>query len=160
MKEINENRRDFIRKAGTAIGFGMFAASFSSIIVGCEQDAINPAPPIQTIPVDISKYPKLAEIGGMEKVVLTYSTGDQITVIIKRTAQTVFMVFTSVCTHNTAVVDLPSNSSGDFVCPLHGATFSSTDGKVKNKPFSSVTDLKLKTVVGYDDTTKILQIKA
>lgn len=159
MENKNE-RRDFFKKVSSVVGFGLFATSFGAAVTSCEQDQVFPAPPPETIDVDITKYPALATNGGLAKVILTYKDGSTVTVIVKRVDETTFNVFSSICTHNNWEVDLPASSGGVFNCSLHGATFSSEDGTVVNKPFSSIDNLKKFSIFEYDAANKILKINA
>ncbi len=158
-KNINE-RRDFFKKVSSVVGFGLFATSFGAAITSCEQDQVFPAPDPETIDVDITQYPALANVGGISKVLLTYKSGITVTVIVKRVTEDTFKVWSSICTHNNWEVDLPSSEGGTFLCALHGATFSSSDGTVVNKPFDSVTNLKNYTIFAFDAANKILRINA
>ena len=159
MENKNE-RRDFFKKISSVVGFGLFATSFGAAVTSCEQDQVFPAPPPETINVDITQYPALANDGGLAKVLLTYKNGSTVTVIVKRINETTFKVFSSICTHNNWEIDLPESAGGVFHCSLHGATFSSEDGVTVNKPFDSVQNLKNYSIFEYDAANKILKINA
>ncbi len=71
-----------------------------------------------TLVVAVASFPALANVGGAAKV----DGGSGSPVALVRTSATAFSAFSLVCTHEGTTVNLTANG---FLCPNHGARFSS-----------------------------------
>jgi len=160
MSENNNQRRDFIKKAGTVFTFGAFASSFASVINSCEQDEIVPAPAPETVDVSLSPYSELANPGGFALVKVTKKDGTKIDVIVKRIDMTTFVVLDTLCRHQGCTVTLPESANEDIICYCHNVTFDMNTGEVKVKPIADAVPALIKyKVFAYDATTNVLKIK-
>lgn len=75
--------------------------------------------PTGTLVVTVTAFPALASVGGAARV----DGGSGRPVALVRTSATTFSAFSLVCTHEGTTVNLTSTG---FLCPNHGARFSST----------------------------------
>ncbi len=114
------HREEFLKKMGaatllTCTGCGMFA---------CSSEA-DPAPATVDFTLDLSssQYSALNSVGGS-----VASNG----IIIARLSATEFTALSRSCTHEGTAVNFRS-SQKDFLCPNHGARFS-TSGAVLEGP--------------------------
>lgn len=89
----------------TACGTGTLSGSPTG--PGSVNVTINPA-----------DYPALATVGGIARI-----NGTATAVAVVRTATSSYRAFSMVCPHAGTTIGI---SSGSFVCPNHGARFSST----------------------------------
>ena len=105
-KNYKNDRREFIKKAGAVFGIGVFGTSFATIINSCERDEVVKYEP-DTVDVDISQYPQLANIGGMAKVDVELDNGQIKTIVIRRDSETEFTVLDALCRHQNCIVNLP-----------------------------------------------------
>lgn len=97
--------------------------------------------------VDITKFPALANVGGVARV----DGGSGVPVGAVRTSATQFAAYTLVCTHQGATVNLGGTT---WTCPAHGAQFSGT-GAVTRGP--ATTPLQALNAA-FDPTTSKLTI--
>lgn len=156
------DRRNFLKKAGTLLGVGLTLPVISSVLTSCEQDE---KAPVAVVPpggydLDLSKYPKLAAVGGVVKVTIPGKNGGAPLVITRKDAAT-FVVLDSTCPHAGCEVDLPVGASNEMDCPCHHAFFSNLDGSVTKNPVSGWAGEPLKNykVNKYDSAKNILNIE-
>jgi Rieske Fe-S protein len=162
MKEnTNNERREFIKKAGAVAAFGVFASSFASVINSCEQDQVKPAPAIkdpETVDVDIIKFPALQTNGGSVATTVELKSGEKVSIYIHRIDDTNFSVLDPICKHAGCPVNLPSAPGADMICPCHDVHFSAVTGAVTNSPIGAVNPMKTYKVFKYDAATNILKV--
>ncbi len=155
----NENRRDFLKKAGFMIGVGICAGSVSTILTSCEKDQSIIIPPPQAYSLSLAPFPKLATAGGIEKVVISGKNNNK-PFIIKRIDQTTFVVHDSICPHQGCEVDLPTTPTSGMDCPCHHVVFSPDDGSVMKNPISWASQpLPSFKVQQFDSGNNILKIE-
>lgn len=158
--ENNNQRRDFLKKAGTVVGIGVFASAFGSVITSCERDEIVPAPDPETIDLDMSKYPQLATVGAMDIIEIQRKDGSPLKLFLKRASIDHFIVLEALCRHQVGPLVLPSTPEGSLRCVLHSATFNTDTGALINNPTSdTVPDLIKFRVFEFNRTTNILRIE-
>ncbi len=152
------SRREFLRAATSSIGLVFSAATISALVQSCEVDESSPTPPgSTTVTFDVSKSPELAVVGGITITVIS-GLNSNLPVFISRVADSAFVVFSAICTHQSCTVDLPVAPGENCMCPCHGAQYSATDGRNVVQPISgSATDLP-KFASSYDATSQILTI--
>lgn len=80
--------------------------------------------------IRLSDQPSLANIGGVALVTIASSP-----FAIVRTDAATFVALSRICPHQGSTVNL---SGSGFLCPNHGAQFSSTGGWVGGQPTSSM----------------------
>lgn len=97
-----------------------------------------------TIPV--GGYPALAQVGGIARV--DTAAGP---LAVVRTAASSYAVFSMVCPHQGSTINIQGSG---FVCPNHGARFSSTGQWTGGQPTSSLTSFP----VSFDAATGILTV--
>jgi cytochrome b6-f complex iron-sulfur subunit len=128
------NREEFLKQIGTAAlltctGCGMFA---------CSSEDMEPAPSNVdfTLDLTLSQNAALNTTGGSAS-----ANG----IIIARLSTTEFTALSRACTHEGTGVNYRS-SQKDFLCPNHGARFSTTgavlEGPAKNSLTKYNTELK------------------
>lgn len=101
----------------------------------------NTEEPTAEVQVDISKESGLQQTGGAIKINLApYNEGRDF--IIVRQSPTAFLVVSSVCNHQGCSINLPTQPGKNFVCPCHGAEYSSVDGTWQPSP-QSASDLRV-----------------
>jgi cytochrome b6-f complex iron-sulfur subunit len=117
------NREEFIKQLGVA---ALLTCTGSSIL-GCSSQA-DPAPSNADFTLDLtsSQYAALNTVGGS-----VAANG----IIIARLSTTEFVALSRACTHEGTAVNFRS-SQNDFLCPNHGARFSTT-GSVLEGPARS-----------------------
>lgn len=122
------SRRDFLTRAALAAGAIALAAcgAADGDVTGISSGPLPGGPATFTI----SDYAGLATVG--QPVELRDSNGRGIGVAAVRTGDTTFLALGMACTHQGTKVNI---SGKGFVCPNHGAQFSST-GAVTRGPAS------------------------
>jgi len=158
--KILENRREFIKKAAYLLGVGIALPAASSIFTACEQDEGSiPTKPPETVPIKISDYPELNQVGGTKKVFFPGKNNDA-NIIITRIDQNNFSVLDSTCTHAGCEIPLASGSSNEMKCPCHFVVFSNIDGSVKQNPVSGWSSVPLKKYDSqFDAANNILKLE-
>jgi len=113
------NRRELLKASFAACGLGIVASSV--LLDSCTKINDTPQGPSANFTLDLSSsaYSALQNPGRY-----VYKNG----VIVANTGQNNFIAVSQTCTHQGCTVQF-DNSSGDFVCPCHGGTFSQS-GKV------------------------------
>lgn len=96
----------------------MMAAAAAALAACSNSSSSITAPSSVTLTVKVSDYATLATVGG---VALVNSSGSPIAVV--RTGATSFVALSRVCPHKGTTVNVTANG---FLCPNHGATFTST----------------------------------
>jgi Rieske Fe-S protein len=118
---FDRNRRDFLKKAGLALGSVFMALPVISAIEGCGSSgralkAGNKAPQIA---IDVSS---LTSNGAA--LVTTDVGPDGAPILVHRLSPTQYEAHSMVCTHKGCVIADP-DQSGIATCPCHGAQFDS-----------------------------------
>ncbi|ROL57964.1 hypothetical protein D9V87_09050 [Bacteroidetes/Chlorobi group bacterium MS-B_bin-24] len=129
MKENNtkkvQSRREFLRYAGSFFISGLVVSSIYPILTSCEKDESLPPPPRgSSITIDLSEHPELKQIPSISK--LSFQKPVSLTIIIKRTSKSEFVVFSAFCPHQGVELEVPSNPDGNIRCPKHFAEFSTS----------------------------------
>lgn len=130
------SRREFCARTCQAVSL----LALGAVIPACGGSSTSPssAPALpsvsgtlvsRTLSITVDAASPLAAVGGAATV--TASTG---TYLVARTAQNTFTAVTAVCTHEGCAVS--GFASGLYVCPCHGAEFS-TSGAVVLGPATS-----------------------
>lgn len=113
-------------------------------------------PPTSEVQIDIMQEPALQQIGDAVKINLApYNEGRDI--IIVRQSATTFLVVSSICKHEGCSINLPTAPGANFVCPCHGAEYSSVDGTWQPSP-QAASDLRVYENT-FDIATSRLTIK-
>ena len=81
--------------------------------------------------VRLADYPALASIGGVARFNIAATP-----LAVVRTSATTFVTLSRICPHQGTTVN---QSAGGFLCPNHGATFSSTGDWVGGQRTSNMT---------------------
>jgi cytochrome b6-f complex iron-sulfur subunit len=121
---------------GEGIGRRTFLAqsailAAAAALVACGAGGDTTAPNITAgTTVNVNSFPALANVGGIALVTVS---GAQLAVV--RTGTANFVVLSRVCPHQGFIVN--QNGSG-FLCPGHGAMFSSTGQWMGGQPTSSL----------------------
>lgn len=150
-------RRHFLRLATSSVGVILTAPMIASLITSCETDETQPNAPGKTYEVNIADYPELSAVGSITSAFVGELNGGS-PVFISRVAESAFVVFSTVCTHQGCSVEVPATPSDNCHCPCHGAEYSPTDGRVLRQPSAgSATDLP-KFASSYSSSTNILTI--
>ncbi len=116
-------RRTFLAQSGVLAAVALLAA--------CGAGGDVTAPSLNgTTTVKLSDYPALATVGGVALVTIASSP-----FAVVRTGSSTFVALSRICPHQGSTV----NASGSgFVCPNHGAQFSSTGTWVGGERTSSL----------------------
>ena len=114
------SRKEFISKAGLSAA-ALLAPVCLGGLMSCSEDSVTPQSGID-FTVDISTGSLASNGGSLVK------NG----IIIARTSTGDFLAVSAACTHEGATVNFVSSNS-TFLCPRHGAKFSST-GSVISGP--------------------------
>jgi Rieske Fe-S protein len=114
----------------TMLAHSMLAAA-GVVLCGCSVGD-NPTAPntVSSLTLKLSDYPALANVGG---VVLVTASGSPLAVV--RTSATTFVALSRICPHQGATV---GTVTGGFLCPRHGAEFSSNGTWIGGQPTSSM----------------------
>lgn len=156
----NSDRRDFLKKAGTVFGVGIFAGAFGSVMTSCERDEIVAAPDPETIDLDMSKYPQVSAVGSMAIIEIQRQDGSPLKLFLKRASEDHYIVLEALCRHQTGPLELPGTPGGSLRCIIHGATFNTDNGALINNPTSdTVPDLIKFRVFEFNKQTNILRIE-
>jgi Rieske Fe-S protein len=107
---VTIGRRQFIS--------GSVMAAAAAALAACGGSSNVTAPGSVGFSLKISDYAALATVGG---VALVESNGSPIAVV--RTGATTFVALSRICPHQGSTVNVTANG---FLCPNHGATFTST----------------------------------
>ena len=110
------DRRQFLESAVAALGAGALLACSSEIMT---------TPAITPITIRIADFAALASVGGVAIVDGGSQSGEPIAVA--RTGATTFVALSLICPHKGVTVTLSNLSGITFICPGHGAEFT-TDG--------------------------------
>ncbi len=129
-EEIKNNRREFLKKSGMVVGFGLMLPVLPSFLSSCSSNSTGPT----EITVKISDYPGLS-VNGTPVFVSQSGFNSGSPVIVTRVSSSVFTIYSAKCTHEGATVNLPSGST--IRCSQHGAVFSAADGSVISGPANS-----------------------
>jgi cytochrome b6-f complex iron-sulfur subunit len=137
---VKRSRRDFLASGAAAAITAVLATACGGN--GGGDTVTGPV----SLTVQVSSYTALANVGGMARVT---ASGTPIAVV--RTGMDTFAAYSLICPHRGCTVDI--NGSG-FVCPCHGARFSSTGAWTGGQQTSSLTSL----TTSYDPATGTLTI--
>jgi Rieske Fe-S protein len=96
--------------------------------------------------IRVSDYPALASVGGVAMVTLGSAP-----VAVVRTGTSSFLALSRVCPHQGGIVQLGQN---DFVCPVHGATYSLSGQWIGGQRANSLHQY----TTSYDATTGTLTV--
>ena len=120
-------RKEFFHKAGFGAALVLLPGCIGGLASSCskENDGGSPAPTNVDFTLDVSSG-QLATNGGF-----LVSNG----IVVARTNTGSFLAVSASCTHEGTNVNYNAGNN-DFVCPNHGAKFSST-GAVTQGPASS-----------------------
>ncbi|MBK6759186.1 MAG: Rieske 2Fe-2S domain-containing protein [Ignavibacteria bacterium] len=151
------DRRTFLNVSLRSAGIGLCGLALTAIVASCESDSriVAPAPTTgDKVDVDVTTIPELAIVGGaVRKAFAPYNNGQP--VIIIRTGEATFAVFSAVCTHQGTLVNVPASGSDRIVCPRHEEEFLVTTGEPQtgtaNSPLQRFT-------TSYNTSTSILRI--
>ena len=155
-----ENRRSFLKKAGTMIGVGIAMPVIGGLVTSCEQNE-GVIPP-KKLSVNLNSHPALLADGGVERFKITGANGGN-EVIVYRKSASQFIILDSTCPHMGCTVDIPSNATSPAHCPCHGVDFNLSDGSVLDNPIKSSwpgSPLKKLVFDSFDAANNILYIQA
>ncbi|WP_035673584.1 ubiquinol-cytochrome c reductase iron-sulfur subunit [Flavobacterium sp. 83] len=126
------NRKEFFARVGFGAAAVLLPACVAGLATSCSSDGTSSAPPSGVdFTVDVSSG-TLATNGGF-----MVSQG----IVIAKTLAGDFIAVSAACTHEGTSVNY--NSSGNkFVCPNHGAQFSSTGAVTLGPATRSLTQYK------------------
>ena len=137
--ENSIGRRTFLVQSG------MLAALAALAACGGGTGATSPNVPSNTT-VTVSDYPALANVGGVAMINIGYAP-----VAIVRTGDSTFIALSRICPHQGGTIGL---YQGDFVCPVHGATFNLSGQWIGGQPTSNMHSY----TTSYDASTGVLTI--
>lgn len=121
------NRQDFLNYMGLAVGGGLVSACFQACEAKTTGQAVN-----FILDLNNPANAALKTIGGA--VVVN-------NVIVAKTSSGGYSALASACTHEGATVTY-SGSSQQFVCPRHGAEFSTTGAVLRGPARTALTQYK------------------
>lgn len=151
------DRRAFLTASLKSVGLTLRASAITALLASCEKSETSPTTSGGKFPIDITSYPELGYVGGITSVSINGLNNEQ-PIFVSRIALETFAVFTTVCTHQSCIVDLPGYAGNNCICPCHFAEFSPVDGRVVKQPnIGSATDLPT-FASSFDITTQILTI--
>ena len=116
---MNQERRDFLKKAGAFCGLAMIPA----VLQNCSQNIPQPANQNFTLDLTDPANAALNNVGGF-----IYKNN----LVIIRTSSTNFEAISDICTHAGCQVQYYS-SQKEFYCPCHGGVYD-INGKVVGGP--------------------------
>lgn len=121
-------RKDFFTKVGFGAAALLVPACIGSLVTGCEKEGTATAAPTN---VDFTVSVATGNLAANGGFILTNG------IVVARTNATAptFLAVSASCTHQGTDVNYNANSN-NFVCPNHGAKFSS-NGTVTQGPASS-----------------------
>ena len=121
------DRKEFFSKVGFGAALFLVPACIGGLAASCEKEdgSVAPAPTNVDFTLDVSSG-ALSANGGY----LVHSG-----IVVARTMSGTFLAVSASCTHEGTNVNYNGNAN-NFVCPNHGAQFSST-GAVTRGPASS-----------------------
>lgn len=151
-EHTNHERREILIQGAALAGLALGGTILPGLITGCENDTVKSSN--KSFEFDISTESALVVTGGAVKKTFGENNGGK-PVIIIRSGEKSFVVFSSVCTHQGCFVNLPASPGGDLICPCHGSIFLSSNGSVRTGPATS--PLKQFTST-FDTKTNILSI--
>lgn len=125
------NRRDFLKKGLVFTGIGISIPAVS-LITSCERTETAPIGD-DYIELNLSDYPGLTNIGGAIRKDFENANSGYPIIIIRKT-EFEFLAFSSRCSHQGCIVNLPTKDGSTLECFCHGAKFSSIDGSVVGGP--------------------------
>lgn len=160
----NEQRRSFLLKAGSLLGISVCAGSMATFLNSCETDENKIVNAAGTVTVNIATETGLQNKGDGIKKTLTGYNGDKPVIIVK-TGDSSFMVFSSVCNHSQCIVSAPKTNNANIICDFsdnkcgHNAHFNPTTGLQVIGPNGGAATGGLTVISSsYNATTKILTI--
>ncbi len=160
--DINNNRRDFLKKMGTFVGVSISLPVVSSIISSCEQDENPiPQPPKELTEIVLLRYPDLNSVGGTVKVLIP-GKNNNMPIILHRKSDDEIVALSSICLHTGCEVNLPQAGKIELRCPCHFVVFSAEDGNILTNPISSEwsgVPLEKYNVVEFDKINNILKVE-
>lgn len=133
------NRKEFFARVGFGAASVLVPACVAGIAASCSSSdgsktnsgGTNPPPTGVDFSVDVSSG-SLATNGGFMV---------QNGIVIARTTSGIFLAVSAACTHQGTNVNYNSNSNS-FICPNHGAQFSSTGVVTQGPAASNLTQYK------------------
>lgn len=151
------DRRAFLDVSLRSAGIGLCGLALAAIVSSCESDDRIAAPTPTTgdkVDVDVTTIPELAMVGGaVRKAFVPYNNSQP--VIIIRTGEETYAVFSAVCTHQGSLINIPTAGSDRMVCPRHEEEFLISTGEPQTDTAS--TPLQRYTTA-YNPTTHVLRI--
>ncbi|MGB9853077.1 MAG: Rieske (2Fe-2S) protein [Candidatus Kapaibacteriota bacterium] len=136
IESTKKSRREFLRYVGSFFATGLAISTVYPILTSCEKDESLPAPPPgSTVNINLKDYPDLLNFPSIKKITVTSPLN--MSFIVKRKDQTTFLVFSSLCPHQGAELEVPQNADGNIHCPRHNVDFSTFEnaiGKVVSNP--------------------------
>ncbi len=137
---VQIGRREFVVQSSMTLGALLLAAC---------QTGIDTSPLSGSVIVTVANHPGLANVGG---IVLVTETNTP--VALERTGASSFVAYSLICPHQGGTVQLTSNTSIPFQCPVHGAQFNSSGVNVGGQGTSSLS----RYTTTYDATTNTVTI--
>jgi Rieske Fe-S protein len=116
-------RREFLQQSA------FFAAAAAALAACAPMDATGPTLS-GNVDVVVADYPALANVGGIATLT---SNGTPLAVV--RTGASTFIALSRVCPHQGGTIGVNGSS---FMCPVHGARFSSTGQWTGGQPTSNM----------------------
>ncbi len=160
--EINNNRRDFLKKVGTFVGVTISLPVISSVFNSCEQDENPiPQPPKELTQIDLNKYPPINTVGGSVKILLPGKNNNN-PIILYRKSLDEIIVLSTICRHAGCEVNLPQPGKIELRCPCHLVIFSAENGDILINPISSEWSgepLDKFNVIEFDKANNILKVE-
>jgi cytochrome b6-f complex iron-sulfur subunit len=116
-------RREFLQRSA------LFAAVTAALAACVPTDATSPSLS-GSVDVNVNDYAALANVGG---IALVNANGSPIAVV--RTGASSYAALSRICPHQGSTVNV---SGGGFLCPGHGARFTSTGQWTGGQPTSNL----------------------
>lgn len=111
---MTESRRDFVCRAGTAIG----AIPLAQLVAGCAGMTVyRVAPQSGQLRLDLSSLTELSVQAG---TAILSVEGSDAPLFIVRYNSDVYYTLSAICTHRGCTVE---EKGSRFVCPCHGSTY-------------------------------------
>jgi cytochrome b6-f complex iron-sulfur subunit len=119
---MTETRRDFVCRAGMALG----ALPLAQLMAGCAGMTVYRVAPMSgQLRLDLSSLTELSEQAG---TAILSVEGSDAPLFIVRYNSSLYYTLSAICTHRGCTVEEKGSS---FVCPCHGSTYDRSGSVVK-----------------------------
>jgi len=137
---VQIGRREFVARSSMGLG--------ALLLVAC-QAGLDTSPLSNSVIVPLANHPSLANTGGIVRVTETSTP-----IALERTGATTFVAYSLICPHAGGTVQVVSNTSIPFQCPVHGSLFNASGTNVGGQQTGSLS----RYTTSYDAATNSVTI--